>query len=202
MKRLAFNNGLFTKRQKPGSTLKGVLIGNRIPKDYFITQGYGESDITIHAGSYHLALKHAGIEMSNIMTYSSILPGIANEIVRPENLGHGAVMETIMAVSNGKKGEELSAGIIYGWLTDRDTGKRYGGLVCEHNGNYYESELKHRLQASLHELYYNGFEENYQLGETRMITQSFVPRKKFGTAIVALCFTNYLIPVQDSMVTI
>jgi arginine decarboxylase len=171
MKKLAFNTSLFAKRQKPVNTRKGVLIGNRIPKDYFVTQGFGESDITIHAGSYHLALKNAGIEMSNLMSYSSILPGIANEISRPKHLEHGAVMETIMAVSNGKKGEELSAGIIYGWLTERATGKRYGGLVCEHNGNFYESELKHNLQASLHELYYNGFEENFHLGETRIITR-------------------------------
>lgn len=198
MKRLAFNTGLFTKRPKPADTLKGVIIGNRIPKDYFVTQGVGESDITVHAGSYHLALKHAGIEMSNIMTYSSILPGIATEVNRPANIEHGSVMETIMAVANGKKGEELSAGIIYGWLTDRETGKRFGGLVCEHNGNYYESEIKHKLQASLHELYYNGFEEKYQLGDTRMITQSFIPKKKYGTALVALCFTNYLVPVHDT----
>jgi len=198
MKRLAFNTGLFTKRPKPAETLKGVIIGNRIPKDYFVTQGVGESDITVHAGSYHLALKHAGIEMSNIMTYSSILPGIATEVNRPSDIVHGAVMETIMAVANGKKGEELSAGIIYGWLTDRETGKRFGGLVCEHNGNYFESEIKHKLQASLHELYYNGFEEKYQLGDTRMITQSFVPKKKYGTALVALCFTNYLVPVHDT----
>ena len=46
-----------------------VLVGCRIPKDYFVTKGHGESDITVHAGSYHLALKEAGIEMCNIMTY-------------------------------------------------------------------------------------------------------------------------------------
>ena len=57
-----------------------LVIGTRIPKDYFVTSGAGESDITIHAGSYHLALKDAGIERCNIMTYSSILPSIANRI--------------------------------------------------------------------------------------------------------------------------
>lgn len=54
--------------------LNGILVGNRIPRDYFVTKGTGQSDITIHAGSYHLALKKANIEMCNIMTYSSILP--------------------------------------------------------------------------------------------------------------------------------
>ena len=28
---------------------KTVLIGNRIPKEYFVTKGSGESDITVHA---------------------------------------------------------------------------------------------------------------------------------------------------------
>lgn len=72
-----------------------VTIGMRIPKDYFVTRGKGESDITIHAGSYHLALKDAKIEMCNIMTYSSIMPSIANKIERPKTLTHDAVMETI-----------------------------------------------------------------------------------------------------------
>jgi len=93
---------------------KLFLIGNRIPKDYFITKGSGESDITIHAGSYHLALKDAGIEMCNIMTYSSILPSIAKEINKPKQIVHGEVMESIMAVSHSKKGKIASAGIIFG----------------------------------------------------------------------------------------
>ena len=52
------------------SRMNGVLIGCRIPKDYFITKGHGESDITIHAGSYHLALRDAGIEMCNLVYVS------------------------------------------------------------------------------------------------------------------------------------
>jgi arginine decarboxylase len=63
-------------------------LGCRIPKDYFETQGKGESDITVHAGSFHLALKDANIEKYNIMTYSSILPGIATRISQPQELVH------------------------------------------------------------------------------------------------------------------
>jgi len=77
-----------------------LIIGNRIPKDYFITKGRGESDITFHAGSYHLALKEAGIESYNIMTYSSILPGVARLVKKPQSYTHGSVMETIMSVCN------------------------------------------------------------------------------------------------------
>ena len=76
-----------------------LVIGNRIPRRFFWTSGIGESDITIHAGSYHLALKEAGIERYNIMVYSSILPSIAEESVRPKDseIVYGSVMETIMA---------------------------------------------------------------------------------------------------------
>ncbi|MDO9577240.1 MAG: pyruvoyl-dependent arginine decarboxylase [Candidatus Cloacimonadales bacterium] len=175
--------------------MKGLLIGNRIPREYFITRGTGESDITIHAGSYHLALKEAGIEKTNIMTYSSILPAIAQEIPQPKNYVHGEVMETIMVAAHGEGGTRVTAGIIYGWLYNRKTGEKYGGLVCEHNGPYPKQEIEDLLSSSLQELYTNGFEEDYELKDFKVITESFIPHKKHGTALVALCFTNYIYPI-------
>jgi arginine decarboxylase len=174
-----------------------VLVGCRIPKDYFVTKGHGESDITVHAGSYHLALKEAGIEMCNIMTYSSILPAIAQQIVKPEKLLHGQVMETIMAVAHSTKGQLATAGIIYGWLYDKKSGKKYGGLVCEHNGPVTRDEVEKRLSASLNELYMNGYSEDYELKDINLFIESFKPKKKNGTALVALCFTNYLVPMAE-----
>jgi arginine decarboxylase len=176
----------------------GLVIGNRIPMDYFVTKGTGESDITIHAGSYHLALQKAGIEKANIMTYSSILPAIAKKIKKPDDYVHGSVMETILASANGMKGEQTSAGIIYGWLINKKTGEKYGGLVCEQNGNYSKKVIREMLIASLDELYTNGFEEHFFLQKTELITESFVPEKKYGTALVALCFTNYYYPVINN----
>jgi arginine decarboxylase len=171
-----------------------VIIGNRIPKDFFMTTGHGESDITIHAGSYHLALKAAGIEMCNIMTYSSIMPSIATEIERPD-ITHGEVMESIMAVAHSTKGKPATAGIIYGWLYDKLTGKKYGGLVCENNGNYSKKEIEKLLKLSLNELYTNGFDDMFDLKDTRLTIESFTPTKKHGTALVAICFKNYVVPV-------
>ncbi len=174
-----------------------ILIGTRIPKDYFVASGTGESDITIHAGSYHMALKAAGIEVCNIMTYSSILPAIAREIEKPSVLTHGSVMETIMAVAHSEKGIRCTAGIIHGWLYDKQTGEKHGGLVCEHNGNYTEDEIKSLLEASINELYHNGFSEKYELKEMKVVVDTMVPEKKFGTALVALCFINYVCPVLE-----
>ena len=195
MNKINTSNLLCDRSREVNNPQKGLVIGNRIPKDYFITKGTGESDITIHAGSYHLALKNAGIERANIMTYSSILPSIANLVDQPESFTHGAVMETIMAVAHGSKNERVSAGIIYGWLYDRITGEKFGGLVCEHNGNYKVPVLEEMLRASLDELYYNGFEEDYSMGKITLLRESFIPRKKYGTVLVALCLTNYFYPI-------
>lgn len=174
---------------------KNILVGNRIPKDFFITKGSGESDITVHAGSYHLALKEAGIEMCNIMTYSSILPKIATEIERPKDLTHGAVMETIMAVADSTKGERATAAIIFGILYNKKTGEKHGGLVCEYHGPKTESEAFDELKLSLDELYTNGYSDDYEIKETRHISTSLVPEKKYGTSIVSICFVSYEIPI-------
>lgn len=193
---------LLKKISGKGNGLNGLLLGTRIPRDYFVTSGTGESDITVHAGSYHLALKDAGIEMSNIMTYSSILPKIAREVEKPSTIIHGSVVESIMAVASSTKGEMATAGIIYGWLKDRITNEKYGGLVCEHNGNYSIEEVEKLLRESLDELYYNGFSEQFYLEKPRIITESIKTRKKYGTALVSLCFTNYLYPVLSANGTI
>lgn len=194
---ILLSNLLHEEARVVNNLSKGLVIGNRIPKDYFITSGTGESDITVHAGSYHLALRNAGIEKANIMTYSSIMPGVANQIKKPDRYTHGAVMETIMAVANGCSGDITSAGIIYGWLYDRLTGDKYGGLVCEHNGNYSVKELEYRLNASLNELYINGFEDEFEMREKIILKESFTPKKQYGTALVAICFTSYIYPILE-----
>jgi len=177
----------------------GVLVGNRIPKDYFITTGTGESDITVHAGSYHLALREAGIEMCNIITYSSILPGIAHEIEKPTKLIHGSVMESIMATATSEKGKRATAGIIFGWLYDKKTNEKYGGLVCEYHGEETEAEAEESLRSSLNELYFNGYSDDFELREIKLTTKIFIPKKKYGTSIVAICFTNYLYPTIQNL---
>lgn len=172
-----------------------MLIGNRVPTDFFVTSGVGESEITIHAGSYHLALRAAGIEMANIMTYSSILPRGANKIEKPESITHGEVMESIMAVSSARYGDTATAGIIYGWLYTED-GEKVGGLVCEYNGSMPEENARPHLREMINELHSNGY-EHLELRDTVVLVRSVVPKKMYGTALVALCFTSYEIPTLD-----
>ena len=172
-----------------------MRIGNRVPIDYFKTTGAGESDVTIHAGSYHLALRDAGIEMCNIMTYSSILPKQANEVSRPDHdeFVHGEVMETIMATHTVGPGERATAGIVYAWLYDPRTDERYGGLVCEYGGKMGEEDVKAHLSDMLDELWLNGY-EHLSLGAPSYVIRSFVPTKAYGTALAALCFVSYEYP--------
>ena len=170
--------------------MKSVIVGNRIPTGYFTTSGRGESDITVHAGSYHLALCEAGIQAANIITYSSILPGSARKISQSSyQITHGEVMETIMAVAHTIQGQTATAGIIFGWLKDK-SGTRFGGLVCEYNGGINEIDVKSHLMDMLNELHQNGY-EHYSLSDVEYHVQTVTPKKKFGTALVAICFTSY-----------
>ena len=103
-----------------------------------------------------------------------------------------------MSVCTAEKGQQASAGIIYGWLYDKKSHEKFGGLVCEHFGHYGEKELLSNLEASLNELYINGFDSRFQLRNIERYTQSFIPEKKYGTALVALCFTNYVYPIIEA----
>jgi arginine decarboxylase len=173
-----------------------LLLGNRVPHEFFITKGSGESDITIHAGSFHLALCNAGIGMKNIVTYSSVLPAEAKQINMPGDLKQGDVMEVILAAGHCRKGERITAGMAMAWLFEPGSDKKFGGLVCELSGNYPVEEIEEKLRESMGEIYRHGYAA-YKLGDLQLVTETFVPHKQFGTALVALCFTSYLYPVLD-----
>lgn len=171
-----------------------IHTGNRVPWHFFATSGVGQSDITLHAGSFHLALREAGIEMANIISYSSILPDIATEVdASTVPIRHGEVMETIMAVASCDYGETCTAGLIWGWLTDPATGLCYGGLVCEYSGSLPPEEADPHLRSMLDELHANGYEW-FDLTVDRVLMRHIAPEKRHGTAIAAICFTDHVIP--------
>jgi arginine decarboxylase len=172
---------------------KNILtIGNRIPYEYFITSGVGESDISIHAGSFDQALKDAGIHNVNIIQYSSILPKTAKRVEK-RDLEFGSVAETIMAIANGEKNQRVTAGLIIGWVYDEKDNK-IGGLVAEYHGNDEEKIAKEVLKKSIEEMFVSRFPSNYKLKDIEIYIRSFIPKKKYGTAIVAIVFTSYLYP--------
>ena len=92
-----------------------------------------------------LAQDDAGIGMKNIVPYSSVLPVEAKQIPMPENMKQGDVMEVILAKGHCRKGERITAGMAIGWLYERNTTVKHGGLVCELNGNYPVEEIIQKL---------------------------------------------------------
>ena len=166
-------------------------VGMRVPRDFFVTSGVGESDITVHAGSYHLALREARVEHVNHITYSSILPATARQVERPDraDLTFGAVMETIAAVATCEYGSQATAGLIWGWLLD-EHGTTLGGLVCEYSGPLPPENATAHLNAMLDELHGNGY-ERHRLVRVEPVLRSVRPEKMYGTAYVGLCFLSH-----------
>lgn len=172
------------------------MVSNLIPHTFFITKGSGESDLELHAGSYHMALYDAGISDFNIMTYSSVLPATA-KLVTMDDIDlppFGSELKTIMAVSHGMQDEFVSAGIVYAWMyNDEQFDEKVGGLVCEVSGRYRIEELEARLQrviVALHEKTYS----QYYLGELNFVTEGITIEKRYGTALAALCFMDFELP--------
>ena len=104
-------------------------------------------------------------------------------------------METIMANATSRRGKRATAVLIFGWLHRRDNGEKHGGFVCECNGSMSKVKAEEQLFASLDELYRNGYEDEFELRNVRTIIESFVPRKRFGSAVVAICILNHYIPI-------
>ena len=173
-----------------------ITIKNRIPKDFFITSGSGSSDVDRHTGSYHLCLHDAGIDNCNIIVYSSILPAISNKMDKPLSITHGEVAECIIAEANGGKGVVISCGIIYGTLYDKETGVKYGGLVCERNGCYTEEKINSQLHESLDELYKNGYMDKYEMRDVEIHTKSMHGTKMYNTVMVCLVFQTYEVEID------
>lgn len=175
------------------------LVGNLIPNTFFITKGSGESDLELHAGSYHMALYDAGISDFNIMTYSSVIPATA-KLVTMDDIDlppFGSEMKTIMAVSHGTQDEFVSAGIVYGWMyRDENFDDKVGGLVCEVSGRYRIEELEARLTRVINDLHEKTYSQ-YYLGELNFVTEGITIEKRYGTALASLCFMDFVAPVIE-----
>lgn len=166
---------------------------NRIPHEFFITKGSGCSDLALHPGSYHMALYDAGIAEYNIINYSSVLPANAkllsiDEVDLPP---FGSELCTITACASGNYGEHISAGIIYAWLyNDENLDEKVGGIVCELAGYFQIEELEGRLYSVIKDMHKRTFSK-YFLGEPQAISESLTIDKRFGTALVSMCFVNF-----------
>lgn len=172
------------------------FVGNIIPHTFFTTKGSGESDLEIHAGSYHMALYDAGISDFNIMVYSSVLPATAH-LVSMDDIDlppFGSELKTIMSVAHGQQDEFISAGVVYAWMyKDEDFNEKVGGLVCEVSGRYRIEELEARLTRVINDLHAKTYSQFY-LGELNFISEGLTIEKRYGTALAGLCFVDFKLP--------
>lgn len=193
-----------------------VVCGNRIPKDYFVTSGRGDTDIgpgedPWETGSYDLALMDAKIENFNVITYTSVLPPEAREISIEEaekTFHHGSVVEVIMAAVNGVKGDLLCTGVGRIYVKRKADGKEIGGFAAEyekvHKGaSVSVKQAKEMAQKMLHISLmgevgrrYNSDEYEFY-GEDHKLN-AFHVEKSFGTSLTALCWVNYIYPVFEN----
>lgn len=190
------------------TTFAGSQFGPRIPTAYVVTSGVGQSDDGIppdpyETFSYDLALKQAGIEDFNVMYYTSVLPPEAHEVPIDkvkQHFHHGAVLEAIMSKSEGYKGDTLVAGVGRVWAVNAK-GEPIGGYAAEYTRKYAGKKVdaiqagrdaRQMLTKSLkHELTIRGLT---QTGEMKFEIASIHVEKKYGIALAALGFLNFIYP--------
>ena len=197
---------------------KFIVLGNRVPYEYFLTKGKGESNagsegLPYETGSYDDALNDAGIQNSNVIEYTSVIPVGAKEISKEEGLKRinwGEVLEVIKAQSNGKKGEHISAAVMTTTIVD-PTGKYLGGFACEYSGSGTRKEAEDSLIISIAGMIKRRGYGNIK-GETKIYKDNITdtgykihPGKVFiyddikvseehGSVFCAICFVSHRYP--------
>lgn len=177
-----------------------LIIGTRIPYEYFVVQGSGESDLGYHPGAFDIALEKAGgVQDYNHINYSSVLPKDALRIpFPPKNYDHGAVLESITAEAgkNQVSPKRLTAGIIIGKIFKK--GALIGGLVAEYGGNSTKEECKNFLKKNMQGMIERRYGKEVTTEEEFFI-ESIEPKLKYACAIVVLGFTSYKVPLLESV---
>lgn len=189
----------------------GLVLGNRIPYEYFVTMGHNDTDLgpgddPWETGSYDLALMNASIENFNVLKYTSVLPPESREITlneAREHFHHGAAIETIMSDLNGEKGDTLCTGVGRIWVRTPE-GELIGGFAAEYKEKYEnktvpEEQARAAAKEALHislmgevNRRYNASE--YQFSDPTYAIDYLLVQKKYGTSLVALCWVNYIFP--------
>ena len=201
-----------------------IILGNRVPYEYFMTKGKGESDagsegLPYETGSYDAALFEAGIQNANIIEYTSVMPTESKQISKEEGLKRlqwGEVLECIKAQSNGKKGSKISAAVMTTSVID-PKGKYLGGFAVEYSG----SGTKQDAEASLAEsvtgiierrgygklkgggnliMYKDNITDNgYKIHPGAIFEyENLDVTKKHGSVFTAICFVSYKFPTLKS----
>jgi arginine decarboxylase len=195
-----------------------MLLGNRIPYEYFITSGNGESDagsegLKYETGSYDAALTKAGIQNCNVIEYTSVIPTDAKLISKKDGLKRikwGEVMECIKAQANGEKGKFISAAVLTTDVYDNKN-KYLGGFALEYSGSGTREEAIKSLSFSLKGLIerrgYGDIKDKVIMFENNKTSKGYIIHpgkifvydslkitKKYGSVFAALCWVSFKFP--------
>lgn len=187
------------------------VVGSRIPELYVVVEGAGQSNQgpgldPWETCAYDLALLEAGIENANVVKYTSVLPPEAEEISMKEAKArhlfhHGMVLECIMAQVNGQEGQHICAGVgtmqVYHDNGD-GTETHVGGFAAEYEGYGSPKKAKECLTASLKGIFdrrYGG-RADYRMESIKLHTKDLVVDDDYGTALVALGFLTFIVPIH------
>lgn len=172
-------------------TYKNNFCGSKkLPKAFFFSSGIGESDHAASAGAKTLAMKKAGVYEYRLTNYPKILPENLKEVTKPQDLHRGSEMSVILAEANCEAGQEAAAGIMTAKLYRKTSGKDCGSIACDFGGNFSKEQLYEKLKLILTEIYEEGYSAEYELGEPRAEISHISPKLRFGSAVVALCFSD------------
>lgn len=199
--------------------MKEIILGNRVPYEYFIVTGAGESNagsdgLPYETGSYDAALTEAGIQNCNVIEYTSVIPTHAKEISKEEGLKRlqwGEVLECIKAQNNGAKGKFISAAVMTTTVKD-PSGKYLGGFACEYSGSGSRKESEASLEESITGIIerrnFGKIEGGAKLYKENKTDKGFVlyPGKDFvyegiqvkehhGSVLAAICFVSHRWPL-------
>jgi arginine decarboxylase len=178
------------------------MFNNKIPNEYFLTVGSGESNLKSKSNettSFDAALVDAGIGNVNVITYSSMIPPKAKEVPRGVN-NWGEVMDCIISRKDGTYKQKISVGIM---IVDviNPQGLKLGGFAMEYTGKDSYTVSKGKLTIILKDMVYRrnygtlleSFKTDlgYSIIPKNYIFKSMTIKKKYGTVIAAICFKNY-----------
>ena len=167
----------------------------KIPNEYFLTVGAGESNETT---SFDAALVDAGLANVNIIIYSSMIPPKSKEVPR-EDFNWGEVVDCIISRKEGTFKQKISVGIMIVDIINPQ-GIKLGGFAIEYTGkdSYTISKGKSIkvLKEMVYRRNYGKMLESYKtdLGYTivlkNYIFKSMTIKKKYGTILAVICFKN------------
>ena len=193
-------------------TASGKVFGNRIPMEYFVTSGQGDTDIgpgddPWETGAYDLALLDAKLANFNVIEYTSVLPPEVKEVPLTEaekSFHHGAVIETIMASANGVKGNILCTGVGRIQISRKSDEKHIGGFAAEYEKVYRDNDItieeaKRVANEMLHTSLMGIVNRRYSSSEYEFFSEqhtvnAFKVEKSYGTSLVALCWISHIYP--------